>query len=540
MQTAAATIRHVRQQASPTRNEMIAGTQATSGALHLQRWNGTSWSSEWTVTVADGSLPRFDIAYEQTSGDALVVYTGNIVGGVGVTNELRYRTWNGASWSAEQNLDTLRTTGIVDAVDLESRPGSNDIGLAWGDRNFDLSANLWDGTNSVWKTEPAAALATDLTRMASATSLTHFSFDLSFESVSGELVVGWGTNGASDPTFRKRTAGAGGAWAGSSVAGAAATEEVTDMELTADPNSNFIGYSDVTDGIVTATAISPDLESGMWNGDTDTFGNVGGADATAGLALAAGTNNVSSGWVRSGTEDRYVVVYEDTTAGINYTYFNKNTSLWTAAPPDFTTAPSPLATKTMQRVRQNPNTQSELMLVTIDSASDLFTKKLTFDGTNLTWANAEPGGVSPETSVSSVTGYAADYAFNKFIPTSVLEQSAYRWFQSGSAFDSDGVIDGAVATEAITASVIVGSSIYIVGETDAQDWRIEKRDLTTGALVTAFDTDGIVDGAAATNLPNGVATDGTYLYVIGSDASANWRIEKRDLTTGALVTAFDT
>jgi hypothetical protein len=42
-----------------------------------------------------------------------------------------------------------------------------------------------------------------------------------------------------------------------------------------------------------------------------------------------------------------------------------------------------------------------------------------------------------------------------------------------------------------------------------------------------------------------MAIDATYIYVAGYDstvsaADSQWRIEKRDITTGALVTAFDT
>jgi hypothetical protein len=52
----------------------------------------------------------------------------------------------------------------------------------------------------------------------------------------------------------------------------------------------------------------------------------------------------------------------------------------------------------------------------VDGASDLFTKRISFDGTTLTWATEEPGGVSPEATISSATGFAADYAYYRFAP----------------------------------------------------------------------------------------------------------------------------
>ncbi len=108
------------------------------------------------------------------------------------------------------------------------------------------------------------------------------------------------------------------------------------------------------------------------------------------------------------------------------------------------------------------------------------------------------------------------------------------------AFDTDGVVDGVAASDTAYALVTDGSYLYIVGRNSSINWRIEKRDKTTGALVTAFDTDGVVDGVAASNVAYAVAFDTSYLYIAGDDDSPNWRIEKRDKTTGALVTTFDT
>ncbi len=95
-----------------------------------------------------------------------------------------------------------------------------------------------------------------------------------------------------------------------------------------------------------------------------------------------------------------------------------------------------------------------------------------------------------------------------------------------------------------------GGFMYVVGMASSSlQWRIEKRNLSDGALVTAFDTDGVVvsDPTSGNDIPNTIAIDisGGFMYVAGYDNNgvgglAQWRIEKRNLTTGALVTAFDT
>ncbi len=101
----------------------------------------------------------------------------------------------------------------------------------------------------------------------------------------------------------------------------------------------------------------------------------------------------------------------------------------------------------------------------------------------------------------------------------------------------------------IYAMTIDDSYIYVGGHDGAvsaanTQWRIEKRDIITGALVTAFDTDGIIQVNPNTVIDwiTDMLVDDTYLYVggfIGSTAGT-WRIEKRDKTSGALDTNFST
>jgi len=119
------------------------------------------------------------------------------------------------------------------------------------------------------------------------------------------------------------------------------------------------------------------------------------------------------------------------------------------------------------------------------------------------------------------------------------------------AFDTDGIIqiNPYVGTSQDKATAVAVDSNYlyvagfaVVGASDRQ-WRIEKRDITTGALVAAFDTDGVVESnpSAGTDYAYGMAIDSSYIYVTGQDANssdAQWRVEKRDITTGALISGF--
>lgn len=530
-QTAAATIRHTRMEGATTRNEMIMGSQATTGALHIQRWNGSSWSSEWNVTVGDGNLPRFDIAYEKTSGDALVFYGAN-----GTTNEIRYNRWNGSSWSGEQTYDAVRTSGIVTGLKARSaRNGTtDDIALVWTDANQDLSANYWDGANNTLKTEPSAALETIVSFIGTTAGTTSQAFDLEFESSSGDLLITWGyhstgSTGVTDIRYVTRAAGANGAW-GSVTTNTNFLEEGTDLELAADPNSNYIGYANITDN-------GGDSDVAQWDGTGWIAGTYLQLDATSGT-VAAGTKNITLAWARSGSTDTLFFFYEDSAAtGIDWYQMAKGDTSVTVRG-DKTNAPAAAADDKMLRVKRDPFNQAKLMLIQADSGSDLFVKEYDYDTDG--WAMKEPGGVAVETSLSSITGFVADFEYNRYIPPSTFEQSAYRWFANldgVSGFDTDGILDGITATISARAVTNDGTYTYIAGDDATPDGRIEKRSLSDGALDTNFGASGIVTQDAASSIPRAITNDGTYLYVAASDTGSNYRIEKRTLATGALCTA---
>jgi hypothetical protein len=89
---AGSTIRWTVHQVSPLiTQQQLLGVLSDSGSatkLNMLRWNGLAWSLEWSagaIAPSQSGKRGFDVAYEQTSGDALVVYSNN-------TNTPRYRT----------------------------------------------------------------------------------------------------------------------------------------------------------------------------------------------------------------------------------------------------------------------------------------------------------------------------------------------------------------------------------------------------------------------------------------------------------------
>jgi hypothetical protein len=117
-----------------------------------------------------------------------------------------------------------------------------------------------------------------------------------------------------------------------------------------------------------------------------------------------------------------------------------------------------------------------------------------------------------------------------------LNTGALIWFQNSNPSSGN---------EKVTALAIDGNGLYVAGYDRVggpNRWRIEKRDLNTGALITSFGTNGVIISISSASI-NAITLDATGLYLAGYDAvpgDAEWRIEKRDLSTGALITSFGT
>lgn len=125
---------------------------------------------------------------------------------------------------------------------------------------------------------------------------------------------------------------------------------------------------------------------------------------------------------------------------------------------------------------------------------------------------------------------------------------------SDGALDSNFGIGGVITSnpssgsDEATAVFLYGPSIYVLGMDEASgvgdsQWRIEKRQKSDGTLVTSFGTAGVVTSNPSIG-PDGVsavAWDGSSPIVAGYDSvpgNRRWRIEKRRGSDGALETGF--
>jgi hypothetical protein len=176
--------------------EAAAVFSSKTGAttLRVLERTGASWPVAWTkqgTTTTHADKRGFDLAYEQLSGQILVVYTDG-------TKTPRYRTKTATGWSAELTLPLNDGTGpnpdpssgVPIWIELVPRAGANEIALAYVDTNADLVAAVWSG--SAWDTSSVSLLESDVKQNPNSLLVHQRAFDLAWETQSGNLLAAWG------------------------------------------------------------------------------------------------------------------------------------------------------------------------------------------------------------------------------------------------------------------------------------------------------------------------------------------------------------
>ncbi len=367
---------------SPNKTEAIAAYTSTAGVLHVQCYNGTTWSEDFTVAVGGtGTTRRFDIGFEKTTGDSMIVYSTNTT----TTNELAYRTKAGSSgcgaanWSAATNLNPVRTSGRVHWVRLESDPrsGQNILGLAWADEQSDLSAMFWDGTT--WVNEPTAVSETSLDIIAVGQDVE--TFDISYETLSGNLMMIWGRtvdDNANGVRYRRCTGGSATCSWGAVTTPPTFRDDASNLDLSSNPASDELVFASVGRN-------QRDLQLGYWDGSNWT--NSANSDTSV-TSPFAGSQKVATGWLSSGATTRSIIVYDDQGSGRINWYVGTLGSF--AKQSDFTQTPTFSNNQGYYKMVMDPKNPDRLMFAVADASNDLFTKRLVMTATpTFTWTDSD-------------------------------------------------------------------------------------------------------------------------------------------------------
>ncbi|HEX5065660.1 MAG TPA: cadherin domain-containing protein, partial [Myxococcota bacterium] len=227
--------------ASPDSDEMVLIVSNASSQDYALVWNGSSWGNGISLSATGTGNDRTDVfvAYEQQSGDAMVVY------GKG-TGSVFYRTWNGTAWSSESSLaNPAGATGNARWTTLGSDPNSDRIALGVLTYNNGVWLSVWDGSS--WQTPVVAT--------TNASSATAMGVAVAFESTTGQALATYTASGSAYTRYRTWSSASG--WSSEAI-GTYVGQTPQGLTLDADPMTDDIMLGIVDDG--------SDINFARWNG----------------------------------------------------------------------------------------------------------------------------------------------------------------------------------------------------------------------------------------------------------------------------------
>lgn len=283
------------------RDEKMAGILSSDNTLYIQRYDGLTdtWSSSEGFSAATGisAYRCFDIAYEQNSARCMVAYYKNTPG------QISYRVWSSTSqtWAAaETNLDIL--AGDIQWVELEPRPGTDEIMLVAMDSNSNIYAYRWNGSSFV----NGNSINTN-----SATYNQYQCFDIAWESQSGNCMVVWGEAAIPKSTIFHKI------WDGSSWGTADEIIRAQDfkadtswLRAASDPTSDRIGITVIDD--------QSDWNARVWDGTQ--WGTLPSEDSSISGYTTAVTD---CAWEKD--SGKFIVVASDSSDRIDWAYWQNGT-----------------------------------------------------------------------------------------------------------------------------------------------------------------------------------------------------------------------
>ncbi|MGE5392702.1 MAG: fibronectin type III domain-containing protein, partial [Candidatus Saccharibacteria bacterium] len=254
-------IAHTALKFNSKRDEGILVTQSTSGHIQSQVWNGSGWGPVKTHQIVTGNGAgadqqalngqSFDLAYESVSGDAVLVYYDN-------TADPNYAIWNGTAWDdnggAGYNLD-VPTTGQPNVIELERGP-DDQIAMILVDSNIDIYGALWNGT--AWDDMNPSGV--EPVWDATGSIATKHPIDVTFESLSGDIMFLWGDATLTDHYYRTYSGGVLSAATLLDIAAQSSGGGIAHwLNLDADPSSDKIMLGVLDAGV--------ELNTVEWNGN---------------------------------------------------------------------------------------------------------------------------------------------------------------------------------------------------------------------------------------------------------------------------------
>jgi hypothetical protein len=305
--TANSPVRTIRAAYSPLQSrsfEKIVVTLSDDGYLDAYVWNGSAWLTTNNIgfvgTVANAYRP-FDIAYEKTTGNALLVYG---VSSPNPNRDFAYRIWNATTgWSTEQYVDDPDHTKQIQNYWIEMAPkplaGSNEITLVMLGDDADSDGYVWSGSSwsSYYELDPNAVLSHECIAVAYEQQSGTAWIAVGSSSVPNSVSITSQTNGVWNTTITHTNIGAVPNW----------------FTLKADPSSNKL--------MLTSVDNSSSLNVIYWSGAGSWIVNGGTPSFTKDSAVDTPTQRCAD-FAWEPTTGKGLIVWGTTAGKIQYQQFN--------------------------------------------------------------------------------------------------------------------------------------------------------------------------------------------------------------------------
>ena len=231
--------------ANPVRTEKILVTLDNQNDVIAQIWNGASWTSQTMTDNANLNTKKAFAAGVMKSGKVMVAYNNNTAGMVA------YKTWDGSSWSDQQNL-TIGGSAQIEWMEIASSNQSDRLMLvvqtAVTSTYADIYAVPWNGTN--WLTPVQLEDQSDNTSLQN--------FDVAFEYSSDEVLVVWSDQALT--TVQHNTYSFSSGWGTPGTGYNVGTANIISFRLAPYPGTNRIMMCCLED------ATSADIDCQEWDG----------------------------------------------------------------------------------------------------------------------------------------------------------------------------------------------------------------------------------------------------------------------------------
>ncbi len=207
------------------------------------------------------------------------------------------------------------------------------------------------------------------------------SFDVEYESLSGDVMVVFGISTGSNRTNGVRyvtcNGGTSSCYWTSKTTPPTFSDDATNLDISGNPNTDEIVFASIGNA-------GSDLQVGYWSGSSWT--NTANRDTSCATPVA-GSNIVSTGWLTSGSTKRSVVVYNDAFNARNVGWYVGNGGSFTAQT-DWRPTPNFATNQRWYRIDIDPINKDNLVFTIADGANDFFAKKLSMTSTPaFTWTN---------------------------------------------------------------------------------------------------------------------------------------------------------